>query len=100
MGPLADWDNGSASLSCDRASRRNTRFPRTHRSGMDIASPEPCRAGLHVRSRNVSGVERLDAMLGSGYFRGTGVLSLKSVTITYFLLCSGDGAPDSAATSD
>ena len=28
------------------------------------------------------------------------VMSLKNVTITYFLLCSGDGAPDSAATSD
>jgi len=27
-------------------------------------------------------------------------LSLKSVTITLFLLCSGDGAPDSAATSN
>jgi MFS family permease len=30
----------------------------------------------------------------------TSVLSLKNVTITQFLLCSGDGAPDSAATSD
>ena len=34
------------------------------------------------------------------FYKCTSVLSLKNVTIAQFLLCSGDGAPDSAATSD